>query len=296
MDIWGRRRTFRPVSTSTATSSPLLSYISFRTPPSSLVRAQIYPPTDPRRKVASSFIRMYNTMGDPAAWRRHLRRHITADCQWENRYVGRHNPYGPMYAQLDGIDAICKYYDTAARLSPDMVNHMQASDVLLRSDGRAIVILQSFVFGTKVFQSQTEGHQQVVVSREGEAVAINPIGSTAMTSDSSLSETASTHAAETTATSSSIGTTEVDRCLYEEEYEDESSISRDMEDILSGQLQNIDLTQRVLMPGEKQMVVAALNLGIGYSLPMYPEGHERWSDRGKLYKVVNLHTGALEMH
>lgn len=241
----------------------------------------MYPLNDPRRKLIAAFTRMFNAMGDRAAFHRLLRRHLTPDCQWSNRYVGRHNPYGPQSVRLDGTTAIGEYYDTAARLSPDMVQHLQASDVLLRSDGSAVVVSQSLVFGTKIFRAQTEGCAHVEVNRRGEAVAsASPATSSATSSGSERWRDAE---------DSSLGSASASGSGAGAGWELDEDDDVDIDELLGDQLRRIDLADRALVVGEQRLVVAALNLTVAYAHPFstHPEA-------GKVHKVLVLHTAALQ--
>lgn len=221
-------------------------------PPPPKVFAAMYPLNDPRRKVIVAFTRMFNAMGDRTAFHRLLRRHLTQDCQWSNRYVGRQNPYGPMSVRLDGITAIGEYYDTAARLSPDMVQHLQASDVLLRGDGSAVIVSQSLLLGTKIFRAQVEGCQHVEVNRDGEAVAS---ASAPASSDTSAASSGSLRWKD--AEDASLGSGSGSGSGWELDEED-----RDIDELLGDQLRRIDLADRALVDGEQRLVVAALNLTV----------------------------------
>lgn len=174
--IWNQRRSLRPSNNAPLFTPSYLfteemkdsSFSSARFPRLSLM----FPPEDPRRKMGVACLKAGNMMGDREAFNRMLHKYFCQNVQWENRYVGSKNPYGPQSVRLDGLDAVARYYDTVAFLIPDVVNHFQGCDIILRPDGSAIIVVQHLSYGTKMFRSQTESCAHVVVDKEGQAMGV----------------------------------------------------------------------------------------------------------------------------
>lgn len=174
--IWNQRCSLRPSNNAPLFTPSYLfteemkdsSFSSARFPRLSLM----FPPEDPRRKMGVACLKAGNMMGDREAFNRMLHKYFCQNVQWENRYVGTKNPYGPQSVRLDGLDAVAQYYDTVAFLIPDVVNHFQGCDIILRPDGSAIIVVQHLSYGTKMFRSQTESCAHVVVDKEGQAMGV----------------------------------------------------------------------------------------------------------------------------
>jgi hypothetical protein len=172
-DIWACRRTIRPSADTPGISSSFL-FSEFDVPSPELLPSvsHLLPEDDPRRKISRVFNKAFNTMGDRDAFKRLLMKYAEPTCRWENRHIGKIHPIGPKRVEMNGIDAAAQYFDTVIGLLPDVVFHLQGSDILLKPDGSAVIVVQTYMYGTKLFRAQTDECEHIIVDSSGHAMGI----------------------------------------------------------------------------------------------------------------------------
>lgn len=116
---------------------------------------------DIRIHLSNIFVHGYNTY-DSGSLLEMLQTYCTADLICVYKYVGIASPYGPMYIELLGMEAVINYWNHVFIAIPDSVFELHETKLRILPNG-CCAISSNFIFtGTKILEITPDSHESVV--------------------------------------------------------------------------------------------------------------------------------------
>jgi hypothetical protein len=120
-------------------------------------------PNDIRWQISNIFTHAYNTC-DRQGLLYHLTTYCTPDVSCVYKYIGNQSPYGPMYIELFGIEAVINYWDLVFCAIPDSVFENHATKIRMLPNGKAAIVTKYMFTGTKLCDIVTQDRKEVWIS------------------------------------------------------------------------------------------------------------------------------------